>query len=659
MAQSKTIQLLRSSQAYASIEAAKTAIQGLAGERKDGEILLGRYWSGTGNNAVIKSVLAVYHAAPDLEGTGITEGTTKGWTFIQDITSSSEGLQALQNEVDAIETALGFNTDGTKGNFTDTDALQIIAADDTIAAAVEKVAKALGALDKTASAVDGKVVTTVAQTNGLVSETQADLTDIKMGGYSKTADTGAIAATDTLEVAVSKLENGIAAATVKSTDKTVNITNNDGKDLSVNIDGTTLVKNASTGAISSDLKIIKETSGLATNVKEQYKLVYGNSTSAIGEPINIYKDSALLSVKLLHATDSLKPSYNKSTDTWTDIASASQTEENLALCYAYENANGVVVVEAVPVGDFLRESEFKNGLQVASNGEVSVLIDPASEKVTTALNTQSDVLSVSASGVKVSNIQAAINYAVQNASADLAVTAAGDNVYISAAQDGNDNKKINVTGTYGSFNTPTAQSNTLSATTNGIAKAEDVATAVNTVISNLDGSATATAASGDVYTVLTSVTETDGVIAKGGEVTLAAVAKTGAASDVALTDTAGNFTNDNVESALAELATSINNNHIVNNDVITVATDTTNHNTKLTVTTGNGLEKSSNTLQVKDGAGITVDSNGVSVNAGDGLEIASDAVKVKIDTTTTGHSDMLSVSSAGVFLSDTWDCGTF
>ena len=184
-----------------------------------------------------------------------------------------------------------------------------------------------------------------------------------------------------------------------------------------------------------------------------------------------------------------------------------------------------------------------------------------------------------------------------------------------------------------------------------------MATAVNTVISNLDGSATATAASGDVYTVLTSVTETDGVIAKGGEVTLAAVAKTGAAEDVSISDSGSLIIATNVEDALQEIAGNLNAAKVVANDVITV--DTTNNTTKLAVTTGNGLEKSSNTLQVKDGAGITVDSNGVSVNAGDGLEIASDAVKVKIDTTTTGHSDMLSVSSAGVFLSDTWDCGTF
>lgn len=494
--QTKTIQLLRSSSLYVptgdgataktALENAKDALKGLTG-RKDGEIVLARYQE---SGAEIKSVLGIYHANPDLPS-----GSTAGWTFIQDVTESEGSAAALKAEIDKIEESVGLGNDGTYTGYTNDG---VVGTTTTLKGTVDEIINYIKGLDLTeVGGTSGDVITAVSQTDGKVSASKSPLTDVVMTGYAAdTTKTGAIAATDTLEQAFNKVENAITSATVKSTDKTVKITDNNGKDLSVNIDNTTLVKNSDTGVISSDLKIIKETSGLATNVKEQYKLVYGSSTSAIGEPINIYKDSALLSVKLLHATDSLKPTYDKATNTWTDIASASQTEANVALCYAYEDANGQVVVEAVPVGNFLRESEFKNGLQVVG-GEVSVLIDPDSEKVTTAQDVQSDVLTVSASGVKVSNIQSAINYAVQNASADLAVSAQGDN-YITAAVDANNNKKINVTadvqnltataGTPGVYNATTGQettapvAGTLSGVANSLGDASDIAEKVKTYV---------------------------------------------------------------------------------------------------------------------------------------------------------------------------------
>lgn len=156
----------------------------------------------------------------------------------------------------------------------------------------------------------------------------------------------------------------------------------------------------------------KVTSGLDANVKEAYQLVEtanGTSSNVSGALIPVYKDSALQSIKLLHATNDTKPTY--SNGEWTDIADASQTEANLALCYAYLNVNGQTVIEAVPVGSFLRESEFKNGLQV-SGGEVSVKKDSTSE----------DFLSISADGVKISGIADAISTAVNALDAEVTST---------------------------------------------------------------------------------------------------------------------------------------------------------------------------------------------------------------------------------------------
>ena len=61
--------------------------------------------------------------------------------------------------------------------------------------------------------------------------------------------------------------------------------------------------------------------------------------------------------------------------------------------------------------------------------------------------------------------------------------------------------------------------------------------------------------SGKVITLTGALSETDGIIASAGtSVTLAGVASTGNAEDVAIADTEGNFTSTNVEGALAELA---------------------------------------------------------------------------------------------------------
>ena len=67
---------------------------------------------------------------------------------------------------------------------------------------------------------------------------------------------------------------------------------------------------------------------------------------------------------------------------------------------------------------------------------------------------------------------------------------------------------------------------------NKLATAGQVADAVANAVDGLDGSATATAEANNRISVLTSVTQTDGAIAKGSEALLAAVAKTGNVDDL-------------------------------------------------------------------------------------------------------------------------------
>lgn len=284
------------------------------------------------------------------------------------------------------------------------------------------------------------------------------------------------------------IKNQVAENKVSSSDGTVTVTPGStsgstvtGTDVKVNIDGTTIVKNAS-GVLSvasaaltqyvGDKKAIEisavdsstnektislkiksgdqilsastvsdaadgltatvkvkaltatEISALSdgANVKEAYKLVGINDAAITGsDVVKVYKDSALLSVALLHAdltaNPVLKPTY--SNGAWTDIASASQTEANLALCFAYQLADGSVSVEAIPVGSFLRETEFAKGLAWNSTtGKVEGVVDGTSESF----------LTVGADGFKLSGVQDAIDEAEATAKTTLTEVAADSSI---------------------------------------------------------------------------------------------------------------------------------------------------------------------------------------------------------------------------------------
>lgn len=282
------------------------------------------------------------------------------------------------------------------------------------------------------------------------------------------------------------IKNQVAENKVSSADKTITVTEGStsdgqitGTNLAVNIDGTTIVKDANTGVLSvastaltqyvGDKKAIEvsapdanndktislkiksgdqilsaatvsnaadglsatlkvkaltaaEVSALTdgANVKEAYKLVGINDAAITGsDVIKVYKDSALLSVTLLHAdltaNPALIPTY--SNGTWTDIASASQTEANLALCFAYQLSNGNVEVQAIPVGAFLRETEFAKGLAWnATSGKVEGVVDVTSEAF----------LAVGADGFKLSGVQDAIDDAEAAAKTEINTTVFGE-----------------------------------------------------------------------------------------------------------------------------------------------------------------------------------------------------------------------------------------
>ena len=261
-----------------------------------------------------------------------------------------------------------------------------------LSAATEDV---LGSLDFTGVTQEGKPIVNVTQEDGLINaeagNISAEFVEINDSGY-------------TLDRALDYILENIEANKVDSEDKTIIVAAGDeGTDLSVNIDGTTLVKDAN-GVISADLKLLKETENLEANVREQYKLVYGDSTTAIGDIVKIYKDSSLYKAELGHVDDILSDP--------TDPESIVEGSGDTALDLIYHKEDGTYELVTIDVNDFLEESEFKDGL-VVDNHVVKVRVDEDSEKVVVGDSGETaPVLSVSESGVKIANIQKAIDYAV-------------------------------------------------------------------------------------------------------------------------------------------------------------------------------------------------------------------------------------------------------
>lgn len=178
------------------------------------------------------------------------------------------------------------------------------------------------------------------------------------------------------------------------------------------------------------------------NVKEAYKLIHSDdeNRTAVGDIVKIYKDSALYDTYLGHVDDEIT-----SADDPTVIAGSGDT----ALCLIYYKADGTYELVAINVENFLQESEFADGLQVL-NHVVSVKVDPTSEQVVIdESGATAPVLSVSEDGVKVSNIQNAINAAVSelahNVDADVTGVSQDGHVTVEVIQEDAELKEVIVT----------------------------------------------------------------------------------------------------------------------------------------------------------------------------------------------------------------------
>lgn len=305
-------------------------------EAADKSIVLGTITNGgvTDGSTIKVNVKAVGDAdGLKLGNDGLYVDLTKTTQSITD-----EIARAKQAE-QANSTAIGQNT----------AAIATLNGAATVEGSVAKSVKdAIEALDVAQVGGNGKVITTVSETNGKISATAIDLKAENVAFTPTSNVTGAVDVTgNTVTAAIASL-----AKSVKSTQNSA-----------------------------ATYKVVKVTEGLATNVKEAYQLVQtvNGADTNIPVQIPIYKDQSLKSVEL--------------------VAQDGAGKKGQFMKYTYINADGVDTIVYVDCSKLLAESEFKNGLVVSKAGEVSVKIDATSESF----------LTVGEGGVKLEGVQKAIN----------------------------------------------------------------------------------------------------------------------------------------------------------------------------------------------------------------------------------------------------------
>lgn len=400
----QNIRFLRNGSLYADHATALSNLtsQQLAAEQ-DGSIILARY--GSGNE--VKTLVGVVYF----------NGSNKSLTIF-DIDGASADVQELREEINA---KLGAGITSANTATAQLAALSGNSSTDTSATtSVEGAKKYADALkegmDYTGVTTgEGVYVTNVTETDGIVSATTATLPSVTGEVESKKV---------VMSVSEDKGEIAVTKGTIESSDKTVvigDLTEGNGIDFKVNIDGETLIADTSTGVISvasaaltqyvgdedtihisavdsatntktiSSPLTISATTPTEANVKEQYNLV-GASGNTIGATIKIYKDSSLYNVYLGHMDDTIAG----------DPPVVTSGTGDTALCFIYHKEDGSYELVPVNVESFLEESEFESGV-TATNHIVHGVVDSTSEK--DSQSTPVDFLTVGADGFKISGIK--------------------------------------------------------------------------------------------------------------------------------------------------------------------------------------------------------------------------------------------------------------
>lgn len=441
----KIVSVYNSATSYAD-SAVATAIEGLDSEAKvtTGKYLTGIVIADGKISGFTEAELPKLSSATTGNGNVVTDiqVTDHKITFVKGMTVASDAdLKAVSGIVNTFSAA-------TEAKFANTDAaITTLSGNvvDYVKSVSGNIESVINAMDKDASAADGQVVTTVSQVDGKVSETKVNVKDLQLGGYSKDASaSGSIIATDTINAALSKLENIIAANEISNKDGSIVVTEPTGTatttDVKVNIkSGEKVIKLDENGlGLYTNLDLVKITSGLGATVKESYEFRDSNGNK-IGASIDIAKDSHIVSI-----------TYDKETQ---------------KLIYEYIDASGATKTTEVDMGNLVLETEVENGIQ-AVKGVLSIKLD------TTGNDTgDGKFLTVGPDGLKLDGVSDAITAAV-NALDVTDTAAAGQYVSSVSETDG----KIAV-----------SRANVSDAVLNGYEKGEKPASTEITATDNVKG----------------------------------------------------------------------------------------------------------------------------------------------------------------------------
>ena len=312
------------------------------------------------------------------EADGKISGTTEALPTVAAISEAGKPITAVSESLGAISATAGT----INAEYVDVSYGAITATN--VKGALAEIADEIDAMDKAASAVDGQVVTTVSEADGKVSETKANVKDLQLGGYSKdTSATGDIASTDTINTALSKLENKAAAITIGNTDHSINVTTGaSGTDIAVNIKNNEKVVLLGDDGIYTELDLVKITTGLPETVKERYQLL-ASDDSQIGANIDIPKDSHIVSINYI---------------------TTGEHAQNLE--YVYIDASGETQTTYVDMSELIIEAEVENGIQ-SINHKLSIKLDTAGDDTG-----DGKFLTVGANGLKLDGVTDAITAAV-------------------------------------------------------------------------------------------------------------------------------------------------------------------------------------------------------------------------------------------------------
>ena len=358
---------------------------------------------------VSKAPLNDYAKGSDATAVAATDTVNQAISKLENQIGNAKAAATTKVEKDANANHLTLaSSTAADGSVTYTIGEDNIASKTDLDALSGNIESVINAMDKAASAENGKVVTTVSEVDGVVSETKANVKDLQLGGYVKdTTATGDIASADTINAALSKLENKANAITIANADKSINVTTGaTGTDINVNIKTSDpiLAKDGGNGVYST-LNLVKIETGLPTTVKERYEL-QGINGAKIGQYIDIPKDSHIVSITYI--TDTADTYY-----------------QNLE--YKYLDADGNEQTAYVDMSSLVLETEFKSGV-TSTDGIVHGVVDSTSEKD----SNNDSFLTVGADGFKVDGIKDEINAKI--AALDVTDTAAAGQ-YVSAVNE--------------------------------------------------------------------------------------------------------------------------------------------------------------------------------------------------------------------------------